>query len=134
MIGLQLKYCRIGTYQEVAGEEKVSEPLNDIAQELSITDTMQNVELNYGEVKSDVKSTGERNIEVRKYRFQDKIVVISVYREHYSEIHDFKKVNDVVLEPLCTEHIHEDTIDLTDKRFRNRGAATRTNKAIKTRC
>ena len=58
MIGLQLKYCRIGTYQEVAGEEKVSEPLNDIAQELSITDTMQNVELNYGEVKSDVKSTG----------------------------------------------------------------------------
>lgn len=124
-----------GTYQEVAGQEKVSEPMAGIAQELSIKDTMQDVELNYGEIKSDVKTTGERNIEVRKYQFQDEIIVLAIDREHEPEIHAFKKINDGVLEPMCTEHIHEDTIDLSDKRFRNtRRQATRTNKTITRQC
>ena len=120
MIGLPLKYWQIGTCQEVAGEDKVSEPLADIAEELTITDNMQNVELDYGEVSSEVKTTGERNIEVRKYQFQDEIVVLTVDREHNSEVHAFKQINDGTLEPMSKEHVHEDTIDLADKHFRNR--------------
>lgn len=92
--------------------------MNDISDELNITNTMQNERLEYGEVNSYVDAEGDHRIQVGQYRYplnDGTTVVLEIDRARNSIEHVYKQDEDGKLVPMCVEHKLDSNMNLSNE-------------------
>ena len=115
---MQWKQKRTGSFEEIAGHEIVSEPMNDISEKLNITNNMENEKLEYGEVNSYVDAEGDHRIQVGQYRYplnDGTTVILEIDRGRNSIEHVYKQDEHGKLVPMCVEHKLDHNIDLSNE-------------------
>lgn len=103
MIGLPWKQKRTGSFEEIAGHEIVSEPMNDIAEELNITNNMDYKKITSEDVNAKVDAEGDHLVELKYSMSDGRTVILGIDRERNSITHVFKE-EDGKLVPMCLEH------------------------------
>lgn len=92
--------------------------MNDISDELNITNNMENEQLEYGEVNSYVDAEGDHRIQVGQYRYplnDGTTVVLEIDRARNSIEHVYKQDEDGKLVPMCVEHGLDSNMDLSNE-------------------
>ncbi len=79
--------------QKEAGHETVSEPMNDIAEEFNMPNTMNYRALTFEDTTAKVDAHGNHRMELKYSMSDGRTVILEIYRERNSLEHVFKEEN-----------------------------------------